>query len=470
MMNYIDESFLLNNDTARELYLKYAAPMPIYDYHCHLPPAQIAGDTQFDNIFKVWLAGDHYKWRVMRANGVSEEFVTGGASDKEKFFKWAQTVPHTIGNPLYQWTHLELKRIFGIDGLLLGPDTAEEVWQRTNELLSDPEFSARGIIKRMNVKVICTTDDPADSLEYHDSIASEVELPFQVYPAFRPDKAYNVDDPASFTAYLEKLKAASGESITDFTSLLNALRKQLEFFHSKGARLSDHALVLPAGREYTFAKANSIFQKVTGGEQPSPEESEVFKTACLAELGKMYAEKGWVMQLHLGALRNVNTKMYNKIGPDTGFDTMADGTVAEPLSRFLNILERENKLPKTIIYTLNPVYNEVIATAAGCFQNGSVPGKMQFGSGWWFNDQKDGMERQMTALANTGLLSRFVGMLTDSRSFISYPRHEMFRRILCNLLGTWAESGDYPKDMDLLGPMVQNICYNNAVNYFKLGE
>ncbi len=469
-MAYITEDFLLNNKTAKELYQQYAASMPIYDYHCHLPPAQIAEDTRFSNIFQVWLAGDHYKWRAMRANGVDEQFITGDAADKEKFLKWAETVPHTIGNPLYQWTHLELKRIFGIDDLLLGPDTAEEVWRRTEKLLAGDGYTARGIITRMNVKVICTTDDPADSLEHHQAMASETGLPFRVYPAFRPDKVYGVENPEQYIGYIGKLAGAAGIGISGFESLLKALENRIDFFHSRGARISDHALILPVGEPYTLEQADRIFKKAVSGEKPVADECRVFKTACLAELGKMYARRGWVMQLHLGALRNVNSRMYEKLGPDTGYDTMADGPAAEPLNRFLDILQREDSLPKTIIYTLNPQYNDLISTAAGCFQGGGIPGKIQFGSGWWFNDQKDGMEKQMTALANTGLLSRFVGMLTDSRSFLSYPRHEMFRRILCNMLGAWAESGDYPREMELLGTMVRNISYNNASEYFRLGE
>jgi glucuronate isomerase len=468
MKSFITDDFLLHNETARELYHDHAAKQPIIDYHCHLPPADIAGDRQFDNIAQMWLEGDHYKWRAMRTNGVEERYITGDGADREKFRAWAATVPATLGNPLYYWTHLELRRPFGIDDLLLSEQTADEVWRRTGEMLAQPEFSTRGILRQMNVQFVCTTDDPADDLRYHREMAEDPELSVKVLPAFRPDKVLGIDQPERLNSYLETLGEAADISITRFQDLLDALEQRLEYFHSLGARISDHALQVPVAADYTLKEVEGIFEKVRGGTAPTQQEVDQYRTAVMEHLGRLYHKHGWVMQLHIGAQRNNNTRMFETLGPDTGFDSMGDGLLAQPLARFLDRLDRTAELPQTIIYILNPRDNELIASLIGCFQDGSVPGKVQFGPAWWFNDQKNGMEWHMTALANMGLLSRFVGMLTDSRSFLSFPRHEYFRRILCGMLGSWVEAGEAPKDMELLGSMVEDICYNNARAYFGL--
>ena len=464
--DFMDEDFLLQNETARKLYHEHAKAMPIFDYHCHLSPKEIAANKRYRNITEIWLGGDHYKWRAMRSNGVPERYITGDAPDKEKFLKWAETMPQCIGNPLYHWTHLELRRYFGIEKLL-GPETAEEIWAQCNRLLQEEEFTARGLIARSNVKVICTTDDPADSLEYHRALAGEPGFPVKVLPAFRPDKSFNIDK-EGFAEWLVRLGGAAGREIRGFADLQEALLQRLEYFHEVGCRVSDHALDPPAYREGGDAEADFILRKALGGEPLSGAEIEKYKGRVLLFLGRQYARLGWVMQLHIGTIRNNNRRMMGQIGPDTGFDAIADYTYAETLARYLNALEETDQLPKTILYCLNPRDNELLSTLIGCFQGGGIPGKMQFGSGWWFNDQKDGMIRQMTALANLGLLSRFVGMLTDSRSFLSYTRHEYFRRILCNLLGEWAENGEAPNDLKLLGGMARDICFNNAKNYFGI--
>lgn len=465
MKAFMDKDFLLQTDVAKELYHEHAAKMPIFDYHCHINPKEIAEDKQFENITQIWLYGDHYKWRAMRTNGVDERFCTGDASDREKFDKWAETVPHTLRNPLYHWTHLELKRFFGVEKLL-SPATADEVWEACNEKLATSEYSCRGIIKKANVHTICTTDDPVDSLEHHRAIkASGFET--KVLPAWRPDKAMAVENTKVYNKYIDQLEEAAGMNINSFESLMAALDDRHQFFHENGCRLSDHGIETAVAEDYTARDIDRIFEKVRGGADLEKSEILQFHSAMLYEFGIMDHSRGWTQQFHLGALRNNNTRLFNKLGADTGFDSIGDFELARPLSKLLDRLDTENKLSKTILYNLNPRDNELIGTMIGNFQDGSVPGKMQFGSGWWFLDQKDGMEKQMTALSNLGLLSRFVGMLTDSRSFLSYTRHEYFRRTLCNLLGNDVEKGEIPYDMELLGTMVENICFNNAKDYFK---
>ena len=464
MKKFMDENFLLYNETAVKLYHEHAKNMPIIDYHCHLNPKEIAENKRYRNITEIWLGGDHYKWKALRSNGVDEKYITGNAEDKEKFLKWAETVPYTVGNPLYHWTHLELKRYFGIDKLL-SPQTAEEIWEKCNELLQQEDFTARGLIKRSNVKVICTTDDPADTLEYHSAIAEDQSFDVKVFPAFRPDKGINIEK-EGFVDWIKKLEKVVGREVTTLENLLGVLEERIEYFHQLGCRASDHALDPIVFEEGTLEEVNEIFTKVLNGKELSELEVKKYKTQVLLFLGKKYAKLGWVMQLHIGTIRSVNTRMMNRLGPDTGFDTIGDYVFAQPLAKFLDGLDIEDELPKTILYCLNPRDNEVLATMIGSFQGGGIPGKIQFGSGWWFNDQKDGMIRQLIALSNVGLLSRFVGMLTDSRSFLSYTRHEYFRRILCNLLGEWVENGEVPDDLDLLGKIVEDVCYYNTNHYF----
>ncbi len=465
-MSYIGENFMLCGPSARELFQTYANDQPIIDYHCHLPPRHVAEDTQFENMAQVWLYGDHYKWRAMRSNGVKERFCTGEASDWEKFLAWSETVPHTIKNPLYHWTHLELRRPFGITDRLLDGSTAKSVWDECNEKLQSPEFSARGIMKQMNVRLVCTTDDPTDSLEYHRQIAADTAFDIQVLPTFRPDKGMAVENPAAFNAWVDALGAAADIDISSFDTYLDAMRARHAYFHEHGCRISDHGVETAYAAAYTDAEIRAIFDKIRGQTSLNDLEIEQFKSAMMYHFGLMDHERGWAQQLHLGALRNNNTRLFEKLGPDTGFDSIGDFDIARPLSRFLDRLDMTNQLPKTILYNLNPRDNELMATMIGNFQDGSAPGKMQYGSGWWFLDQRSGMERQIDALGNLGLLSRFIGMLTDSRSFLSYPRHEYFRRILCNVLGTEMDQGLIPKDMKLVGEMVRNICFDNAVAYF----
>ncbi len=465
MKPFMDQDFLLHCDVAKELYHNHAAKMPIFDYHCHINPKDIAEDRQFNNITEIWLHGDHYKWRAMRTNGVQERFCTGNASDREKFDKWAETVPHTLRNPLYHWTHLELKRFFGIEKLL-SPKTADEIWETCNAKLQTPEYSCRGIIKMANVRTICTTDDPIDSLEYHGMIRTD-DFDTKVLPAWRPDKAMAVENAETYNQYIDALEEAADENIGSFAALMDALDSRHQFFHDNGCRLSDHGLETVVAEDYFETEIERIFSKIRKGNDLSDGEIRKFQSAMLYEFGIMDHSRGWTQQYHIGALRNNNTRLFNKLGPDTGFDSIGDLEIARPLSKLLNRLDLENKLSKTILYNLNPRDNELFATMIGNFQDGSVPGKMQFGSGWWFLDQKDGMEKQINTLSNLGLLSRFVGMLTDSRSFLSYTRHEYFRRTLCNLLGSDVEKGEIPYDMELLGTMVENICFNNAKEYFK---
>jgi len=463
----ITENFLLQNDRAVALYHQYARDMPILDYHCHLPPQQIADDHRFANLAQIWLYGDHYKWRAMRSAGVDERYCTGEASDWEKFQKWAETVPQTLRNPLYHWTHLELKRPFGISDRLLCPATAKGIWDECNAKLARPEFSCRGIMRQMNVVLVCTTDDPVDNLEHHAAIARDKSFPIRVLPAFRPDRAMSVEVPATFNAYVDRLSAASGIEVGDnFGTFLESLRQRHDFFHGRGCRLSDHGLETAYAEDFSRADLESMFYRLRRGTELGPPEIARFKSALLYEFALWDHEKGWTQQFHFGALRNNNTRMFLRIGPDMGFDSIGDWPLAQPLARFLDRLDREDRLAKTILYNLNPAQNEVLAAMIGNFQDGRVPGKMQYGSGWWFLDQKDGMERQLTALSNLGLLSRFVGMLTDSRSFLSYTRHEYFRRILCNLLGTEMQQGLLPDDLDLVGAMVRDVCYHNARRYF----
>ncbi len=466
MRSFIHDDFLLQTDAAKQLYHEHAAKQPIIDYHCHLDPEYIARDHSFDNLGQIWLEGDHYKWRAMRTNGIAEKYCTGKeTSDWEKFEQWAATVPYTMRNPLYHWTHLELKRAFGVDKLL-NPSTAKEIYDECTAKLRTPEYSARGLMKKFRVEVVCTTDDPIDSLEHHLALKEE-GFEIKVLPTWRPDKAMAVEDPVAYRAYVEKLSEVSGVGISRFSDLIEALRVRHDFFASVGCKLSDHGVEEFYAEPYTQADIDQIFNKVYGGNELSKEEVLKFKSAMLHEGAVMDWEKGWTQQFHYGAIRNNNTRLFNRVGPDTGFDSIGDFNVAKAMSRFFDQLDRENKLAKTIIYNLNPKDNDMVATMIGNFQDGSVAGKMQFGSGWWFLDQKTGMEAQMNSLSNLGLLSRFVGMLTDSRSFLSYPRHEYFRRILCNLVGNDVEQGLLPaSEMPFLGEMIENISYENAKRYF----
>ena len=464
MKQFLDDNFLLSNETAGKLYHEYSKDLPIIDYHCHLPPRDIAEDKSFRNITEVWLHGDHYKWRAMRANGVSEEYCTGNAPDREKFRMWAETVPYTLRNPLYHWTHLELKRYFGIEKLL-SPETADEIYDETLEKLQTPEFNVRNLLRKMKVELVCTTDDPADSLEYHMEL-TQSDFETRVLPTWRPDKAMAVEDPESYNAYLQKLQAASNLSISTYNDLIDALRNRQEFFYAQGCRLSDHGLETFYAEDYTDKEITEIFKKVRGGDHLSAKEILKFKSAMLIEFAEMDFEKNWTQQFHIGAIRNNNSLMYKKLGPDTGFDSIADFEIARSMSRFFDRLASRGKLARTIVYNLNPRDNELIATMLYNFNDGSIPGKMQFGSGWWFLDQKEGMRQQMNALSSLGLLSRFVGMLTDSRSFLSYPRHEYFRRILCDLVGTDVENGEIPNDIEMTGKLVGDVSYYNARDYF----
>lgn len=467
MKNFMDENFLLKTETAQKLYHGHAKKMPIIDYHCHLIPKMVADDYRFSSITEIWLGGDHYKWRAMRSNGVEERYCTGkDTTDWEKFEKWAETVPYTLRNPLYHWTHLELKTAFGITRIL-NPKTARGIYEECNEKLKLPEYSARGIMRRYNVECVCTTDDPIDSLEYHIK-TRESGFEIKMLPTWRPDKAMAVETPANFRAYIEKLSQVSGVTINRFADVIEALRVRHKFFEEQGCRLSDHGIEEFYAEEYTTAEIEAIFNKVYAGKVLTQEEILKYKSAMMIEFAIMDWETGWTQQFHYGAIRDNNSKMFKLLGPDTGFDSIGEFATARKMSKFLDTLNAQGKLAKTILYNLNPCANEVIATMLGNFQDGSVPGKIQFGSGWWFLDQKDGMEKQMNALSVLGLLSRFVGMLTDSRSFLSYPRHEYFRRTLCNLVGTDVENGEIPySEMERVNQMIEDICYNNAKNFFK---
>ena len=465
MKPFMDDDFLLQTETAKRLYHEHASKMPIFDYHCHISPQEIAEDRRFNNLAEIWLHGDHYKWRAMRTNGVDEKYCTGNASDWEKFQKWAETAPYAMRNPLYHWTHLELRNPFGIT-TQLNPASAREIWDTCNSLLNTKEFSCRGIIRKANVKVICTTDDPVDSLEYHRSI-KESGFEVKVIPAWRPDKAMAIEDPKVFNAYVSLLEAASGISIGSFDQFMEAIEKRHHFFHENGCRLSDHGLETIYAEDYTVAEIKVIFDHVRSGKTPSPAELLKFKSAMLYEFAVMDHKRNWTQQYHLGAMRNNNTRMFEIVGADKGFDSIGDYPAATALSKFMNRLDYNHKLTRTILYNLNPGDNAMMATMIGNFQDGTEAGKIQWGSGWWFLDQKDGMINQINALSNLGLLSRFIGMLTDSRSFLSYSRHEYFRRILCNLIGNDVENGEIPADMEFLGQMIENISYNNAEKYFR---
>lgn len=465
MKKFMDRDFLLSTETAKTLYHDYAEKMPIIDYHCHINPREIAEDISFDNITKVWLGGDHYKWRQMRSNGVEEKYITGDATDYEKFEKWAETLQKAIGNPLYHWSHLELQRYFNYEGTL-SEKSVKEVWNLCNEKLSDSSMSVRNIIKQSNVELICTTDDPIDTLEWHKMIAEDDSFDVKVLPTFRPDKAMNIEKP-DYIDYLEKLSNVSNVSITSFSSLCDALKNRLAFFDSMGCKVSDHALEYVMYYEASKDEIEAIFKKRMNGEIPTELEQLQFKTAFMVFIGKEYHKLGWGMQLHYGTKRDNNTLMFNRLGPDTGFDCINTYSSSAQLASFLNALNKTDELPKTIIYSLNPEDNAAIGTVLGCFQDSSTVGKIQQGSAWWFNDHKIGMQDQMASLANLGLLANFVGMLTDSRSFLSYTRHEYFRRILCDMIGTWVENGEYPNDMEVLGKMVQDISYYNCKNYFN---
>ncbi len=464
MKKFMDsKDFLLSNETSVRLY-EAAAKMPIIDYHCHINPREIAEDRQFNNITEVWLGGDHYKWRQMRSNGIEEEFITGDASDYEKFEKWTETLQKAIGNPLYHWSHLELQRYFGFNKPL-SPATCKEAWDFCNKKLNTPEMSVRNIIKMSNVDTICTTDDPADTLEWHKMIREDKTFDVKVLPAWRPDKAMNLEKP-DYKDYLAKLEKASGVKIASFKDLCEALKNRMAFFAENGCLVSDHGLEYVMYQPASENEIESIFSARMAGKMPTREEEIKFKTAFMLFVGREYARLGWVMQLHYGALRDNNKNMYAKLGPDTGYDSINTGASAAELVGFLNALAFTDQLPKTILYSLNPCDNAAIGTIMGCFQNSDAVGKVQHGSAWWFNDNKTGMQEQMTSLANLGLLSNFVGMLTDSRSFLSYTRHEYFRRILCDLVGTWVENGEYPADFEFLEKMVQDVSYNNCKKYF----
>ncbi len=469
MKQFNDENFLLQTPTAQRLYHEYAEHQPIIDYHCHLIPEYVASDHKFENLSKIWLEGDHYKWRAMRTNGVDESYITGaGTTDWQKFEKWAETVPYTMRNPLYHWTHLELKTAFGVNKLL-NPSTAKEIYDHCSAMLQTPERTARGLMKHYNVEVVCTTDDPVDSLEYHIKVRDD-NFGVKMLPTWRPDKAMAVEDPAAYRAYIDKLAEVSGVNITKFADVIAALQKRHDFFESVGCRLSDHGIEEFYAEDYTPDEIEAIFDKVYGGKALTAEEIAKFKTAMMVEFAIMDHDSGWTQQFHYGAIRNNNSRMMAQLGPDTGFDSIGDFTVAKKMSKFLDKLASRDKLGKTIIYNLNPRDNELVATMLGNFQDGRYgAGKIQFGSGWWFLDQKDGMEKQMNALSNLGLLSRFVGMLTDSRSFLSYPRHEYFRRTLCNLIGGDIEAGLLPaSELDFIGKeIVAKVCYGNAKEYFK---
>jgi glucuronate isomerase len=467
-MKFIHEDFLLQTRTARRLYHHYAEAEPILDFHCHLSSRDIAENRQFKNLFEIWLEGDHYKWRAMRSNGVAERFCTGTADPFAKFQAWAATVPHTVRNPLFHWTHLELKRYFDVEELL-DEASAVRIWKEANERLATPELTTQGILKKFGVKALCTTDDPTDDLKLHKAIAAS-NLGTQVFPAFRPDKALGVDRPEQFNPWVDRLSAAADMEMDGFAAFLDALRARHDFFHSAGCRLSDHGMNQCYADFCSDKTAAAIFARTRKGKPASPAEHAQFASFMMLFFGRLDAEKGWTKQLHLGALRNNNTRLLRELGPDTGFDSIGDFPQAASLAVYLDRLDRENALPKTILYNNNPADYHVFATMLGNFQDGTIPGKIQLGSGWWFLDQKEGIEGQLNALSNLGLLSRFVGMVTDSRSFMSYPRHEYFRRVLCNLIGRDVESGEIPDDDMLLGPMIRNICYSNAKQYMALPE
>lgn len=493
MADFIHDDFLLQSKTAQRLYHEYASSHPIVDYHNHLPPGEILEDATYANITDIWLKGDHYKWRAMRIAGIPEQYITGkdltgksvsekdvadkvatdgdgaagrGITDRDKFLAWAKTVPLTLKNPLYHWTHLELKRYFDIDEQL-NEDSAARIWDQTTEMLQSAEFSTRNLLKKMNVQVICTTDDAADSLEEHKQLEEEGGEDFVMFPTYRPDNAMKVEDPAFFGKYVRKLESVSGITISGYPTFLEALRKRHDYFHERGCRSSDHGIEEPFAEEYTEQEAGKIFQDACNGIKPDAAAERKFKSALMHEFAVMDHEKGWAFQMHIGAMRNNNTKMYHQVGPDAGFDSIGDSQLARPLVRFLDRLELNDQLPKTILYNLNSTYNEVLASLVGTFMGGGIPGKIQHGAGWWFHDQKEGMEAQLQTLSNMSLLSQFVGMVTDSRSFLSFPRHEYYRRILCNMLGSDVEAGIVPDEDALLADLLEKLCCTNALRYFS---
>jgi len=465
-MGFISDNFLLQSEAARHLYHTYAAKQPILDFHSHLSSKEIAENRRFRNLSEIWIEGDHYKWRAMRSNGVAEKYCTGDAEPYEKFLAWARTIPHTLRNPLYHWTHLELLRYFGVDRLL-DETTAPEIWKQANAQLASGELTTQGILKRFAVRAVCTTDDPTDSLEYHEQIRA-AGLPTRVFPTFRPDRALRTQDAAAFNEWTGKLAATANTEIARLSDFLDALGKRHQYFHDHGCRCSDHGLDRAYGDPCTDREAEAIFAKARAGREVSPADAAKFATYLMLHFGRLNAEKGWIMQLHVGAYRNASTRMFRALGRDTGFDCMGDTLQTTPLVQFLDLLDRDNRLPKTVLFNVNPVDNYPFATVIGSFQDGKIPGKIQFGSGWWFLDQKEGMEMQINALSNCGLLSRFVGMVTDSRSFMSFPRHEYFRRVLCNLIGGDVEAGLLPDDEQLVGDMIRRITFDNAHEYFAL--
>ena len=463
---FITDDFLLQSDAARTLYHDFAKGQPIFDYHCHLSPKDIAEDRQFENLTQIWIDGDHYKYRAMRANGIDEKFITGDASDLDKFKKWAETVPHTLRNPLYHWTHLELKNYFGIT-TLLNANSAEVIYNECSTLLKQPEYSIKNILRKMNVAFVGTTDDPTDDLRYHKQLQAD-KFEIKVLPSFRPDKATEIEKGKFFIDWIKKLEQSVGFSVSDFTTLIKALQQRHDFFHAVGCRISDHGHTTFYGENYTAEEVNYTFQNAMNGKAPSEKEINKYKSAVLFELASMNKAKSWVQQFHVGAIRNNNSKMLEELGPDQGFDSLGDVNMADNMSKFFGKLSQFDSLTKTIVYNLNPKDSEMFAAMAGNFNDGKIAGKMQYGAAWWFLDQKDGMEKQLNVLSNFGLLSRFVGMITDSRSFLSFPRHEYFRRIVCNVLGDEIQKGELPNDMELIGSMVKNICYKNAVAYFEM--
>lgn len=467
---FVHDDFLLHSDGAKRLYHDYAKPLPIIDYHSHLPPNEIADNRQFENLTQIWLQGDHYKWRAMRATGLNERFITGDASDWEKFEAWARAVPKTLRNPLYHFTHLELRRIFDIADRLLNVETARSIWDDCASKLASPEFSARGLLSRMNVEVLCTTDDPTSDLQYHSAIRADSNVVTKVYPTFRPDRAMAIDNPTAFKSYLDELSSAARLPIERYEDFLAALRQRHDFFHAHGCRLADHGLPMIYADEYNEMKVAACFESLRNGVQLDFVAATEFKSAVLFELAQMNHARGWAQQFHMGVLRNTNSRMLRVSGPDTGFDSIGDSQLAQPLARFLDRLDTNGKLAKTILYNANPSDNEVLATMIGNFQDDTTAGKMQLGAAWWFLDQYDGITRQLDALSNMGLLSQFVGMLTDSRSFLSFARHEYFRRILCNLLGQEMQDGIIPTDFELVGELVRDVCYHNAKRYFSFGD
>ena len=467
MKSFINDDFLLESKTARRLYHEVAEALPIIDYHCHLPPALIAENHQFRNLYEIWLAGDHYKWRAMRANGVAERLISGDATDYEKFLAWAGTIPYALRNPLYHWTHLELKRYFGVDELL-DEKSAPRIWEKANALLQSPDMSVRSLLEKRKVEVVCTTDDPIDSLEHHREIQKS-GLTTKVYPTFRPDKSLWIDSPA-FNGWVDALERASGMTCARLADFLSAMDQRHAFFHSLGCRLSDHGIERCYTEACSEAEANAIYDMARAGSNISREGGDMFRSFMMRFFGRLDFARGWVKQLHFGVVRNNNSRMMKQLGPDTGFDAIGDFHQAQALIGYLNSLDQEGHLPKMIIYNINPADNYVIGAAMGCFQDGITPGKIQFGSGWWFLDQKEGMEWQMNALSNLGLLRRFVGMLTDSRSFLSYPRHEYFRRILCQVIGRDVDRGELPDAPELLDSLVRDICYDNARRYFPFAS